>query len=364
MVPTVLDAHPVWLMPRRSFDTVDAAQRRVSAVRWQVRLLAGVAMTAAVAACSTSTPSGELPLRQLSETVLTGGPVRFDYLALDTGQGRLFIAHMGASELIDVDIHAHAVVRTLPGLSDVHGVIVIPDKHRVYATATGSNQLVAIDENSGAVAYRAPTDTYPDGLAYDPIRNTVWTTNEAAGTETVIDADTGAALATIPLGGEVGNVVYDPVLDQMVVAVQGRNDLAVLDPVSFTVNQRIPTSGCDHPHGQALDVTDQVMFVGCEANATMVTVDLAARSVIDHHGVGETPDVLAYDPDARRVYVGAESGWVSILAHDRGHLTLLGSAHLADGAHSLALDPTTHHSYIPVPNDHNGSPVLWEFEPT
>ena len=53
------------------------------------------------------------------------------------------------SELIDVDVRAHKVVRTLPNLPDVHGVIVVPDKHRVYATATGSNQLVAIDEDSG-----------------------------------------------------------------------------------------------------------------------------------------------------------------------------------------------------------------------
>jgi DNA-binding beta-propeller fold protein YncE len=335
----------------------------VSAVRWRVRLLAGVAMAVALAGCSSSTQSGDLPLRQVSETALTGGPVRFDYTALDVGRGRLFIAHMGAGELIDVDVHAHTVVRTVPDLPDVHGVIVVPDKHRVYATATGNNQLVAINEDSGQVVFRAPTDTYPDGLAYDPIRGTVWTTNESAGTETVIDADTGAVRATVPLGGEVGNVIYDNFLDEMVVAVQGRNDLAVVDPVSFTVTERIPTPGCDHPHGQALDVTDQVMFVGCEANATMVTVDLANRTIIDHQGVGETPDVLAYDPGTSRVYVAAESGWVSIFDHDQGHLTARGSAHLANGAHSLALDPTIHHTYFPIPKGPKGSPVLWEFEP-
>jgi DNA-binding beta-propeller fold protein YncE len=333
-------------------------------MRWRVRLLAGAALTVSVVGCSTSPQSAELPLRQVSETALSGGPVRFDYTALDDQRGRLFIAHMGASELIDVDVRAHAVVRTVPNLPDVHGVIVVPDKHRVYATATGNNEMVAIDEDSGQVVFRAPTDTYPDGLAYDPVRRTVWTTNESAGTETVIDADTGAVRATVPLGSEVGNVVYDPPTDRMVVAVQGRNDLAVIDPVSFTVTQRIPTPGCDHPHGQALDITDQIMFVGCEANATMVTVDLANRNVIDHHGVGETPDVLAYDPGANRVYVAAESGWVSIFDQDHGHLTARGSAFLADGAHSLALDPTTHHSYIPIPKDHNGSPVLREYEPT
>jgi DNA-binding beta-propeller fold protein YncE len=329
-----------------------------------VWLVAGATVTATAAGCSTPPDASQLPLRQVSETALTGGPVRFDYTALDVGRGRLFIAHMGASELIDVDVHAHAVVRTVPDLPDVHGVIVVPDRNRVYATATGSNQMVAIEEDSGAVLFRAPTDTYPDGLAYDPIRRTVWTTNESAGTETVIDADTGAVRATVSLGGEVGNVVYNPTVDRMVVAVQGRNDLAVIDPDSFTVTEQIPTPGCDHPHGQALDVTDQVMFVGCEDNATMVTVDLVNRNMIDHHAIGETPDVLAYDSGAKRLYVAAESGWISIFDHGHGHLTVRGSAFLADAAHTMALDPITHHSYIPIPKDHNGSPVLRDYEPS
>jgi DNA-binding beta-propeller fold protein YncE len=329
-----------------------------------MRLAAGAMVSAALAGCSTPTQDQALPLRLVSETALSGGPVRFDYTALDTGRGRLFIAHMGAGQLIDVDVNAHRLVRTVPDLPDVHGVIVVPVEHRVYATATGRNQLVAIDEDSGRVVFRAPTDTYPDGLAYDPVRRRVWTTNESAGTETVIDAGTGAVRATVPMGGEVGNVIYDDSSDRMVVAVQGRNDLAVVDPITFTVAERIPTPRCDHPHGQALDVADQVMFVGCEANAMMITVDLTHRTVIDRHEVGDTPDVLAYDAAAGRVYVAAETGWVSIFDHDHGHLTPRGSAHLADGSHSVALNPRNHHTYFPIPKGRNGSPVLWEFEPT
>ena len=180
----------------------------------------------------------------------------------------------------------------------------------------------------------------------------------------MIDADTGAVRATVPLGGEVGNVVYDTFLDQMVVAVQGRNDLAVIDPVSFTVTERIPTPGCDHPHGQALDVTDQVMFVGCEANATMVTVDLANRNVIDHHGVGETPDVLAYDPGANRVYVAAESGWVSIFDHDHGHLTVRGSAIWPMGRTHWLWTPRRTTATFRSPRITTAHPVLREYEPT
>ena len=82
-------------------------------MRWRVWLVTGLVVTAAVAACSTSPDASELPLRQVSETALTGGPVRFDYTALDVGRGRLFIPHMGAGELIDVDVHAHSFGRCL-----------------------------------------------------------------------------------------------------------------------------------------------------------------------------------------------------------------------------------------------------------
>ena len=334
-------------------------------MRWTRPLAVLASLIVVVPGCSSARPPnlGDLPLRRVAEIPLTGGPVRFDYAALDAGRGLMFIAHMGAGELVEVDVRAHTVVRTLSDLPDVHGVIVVPEKRRIYATATGRNQLVAVDEDSGTVIFTAPTDDYPDGLAYDPVRNSVWTTNERAGSETVIDADTGRVRVTVPLGGEVGNVVYDPSADRMVVAVQGRGELAVVDPVSFVVTERIPTANCEGPHGQALDVAGRVMFVGCEGNATMLTVDLAGRRVVDHDSVGETPDVLVYDAGGHRVYVAAESGWVSVFDRRQGNTDPSGSAHMADGAHSLVLDPISHHSYFPIPKGADGGPELWEFEP-
>jgi hypothetical protein len=71
---------------------------------------------------------------------------------------------MGAGQLVEVDVHGRTVVRTLGDLPNVHGVIVVPDKHRAYATATGRDQMVAIEQDSGAVAFAVPTDAYPDAL--------------------------------------------------------------------------------------------------------------------------------------------------------------------------------------------------------
>ncbi|MTJ64001.1 YncE family protein [Nocardia seriolae] len=326
--------------------------------------MAGIALAAGCSAAPTTT-GGALPLHRVAEVALTGGSSRFDYASLDSARGLLFLAHMGADEIVEVDVRAHTVVRTITDTPDVHGVLVVPEQHRVYATVTGRDQVVALDEDTGAVQFSTATGNYPDGLAYDPLRKAVWTTNERAGTETVVDAVSGTLRGTVSLGGEVGNVVYEPAADRMIVAVQGKDELAVIAPDSLTVESRMQTPGCAGPHGQVLDPAASVMFVGCEDNAVLLTVDLASRSITDRSSVGKTPDVLAYDAGTHRVYVAAESGGVSTFDRKDGHTAAAGSERLADGAHVVAVDPATHHTYFPVPaGGSGGGPVLWEFEPT
>jgi DNA-binding beta-propeller fold protein YncE len=335
---------------------------------WRMAVAAAGALVVAVAVVVVTVRSHQptptaLPLRTTGELALPGDTSRFDYASLDPDQGLLFIAHLGASEIIEVDIHTHRVVRTILNLPQVHGVLVVPALHRVYATATGANLMVSLDEDTGVVLTRTPTGEYPDGLAYDPRRGAIWTTNETGGSETVIDASTGTARGTVALGAEVGNVAYDSNNDQMLVAVQGHNQLAVIDPATLTVTARVALPGCEHSHGLALDPGNRLAFLACDGNATLVTVDLAIGKITGMDTVGQDPDVVAYDQNAHRLYVAAESGWLSVLdLHDR-HLSVAGSDHLADGAHVVALDPSTHHSYYPIPAGSDGHPALLERGP-
>lgn len=305
-----------------------------------------------------------LGLHPAATIPLPGDSSRFDYASLDPGRGLLFIAHLGAGQVIEVDIHTQKVVRTIPDLPGVHGVLVLPAAHRVYATATDANQMAILDEDTGSVLARGPTGAYPDGLAYDPEHHTVWTTNETGGSETILDAATGAPRGTVDVGGEAGNVGYDPTTRQMLVAVQGLNVLAVINPDTATVTRRIPLPGCDHDHGLAIDDTDRLAFIACDGNAVLLTLDLTTGQVLDQHPVGQNPDVLAYDPGNHRLYVAAETGWLTTLDVHNHHTTITGSNHLADGAHVVAVDPTTHRSYYPIPHAPDGHPALLAFDPT
>ncbi len=326
-------------------------------------LLAAIELTACVGANPHRSGFSPLPLQPVGEVALPGNNSRFDYASLDSGRGLLFIAHLGVGEVIEVDLRANSVLRTIGDLAQVHGVLVVPELHRVFATATGDNHMASIDEDTGVVLYRTPTGEYPDGLAYDPKRNAIWTTNETGGSETVIGAADGAVRGTVDVGGEAGNVAYDTATDQMLVAVQGRGDLGVVDPVAMTVSRRFALPGCDHPHGLALDPSAGTAFVACDGNATMLSVDIATGRVSGTNPVGDGPDVLAYDAAAQRLYVAAESGEVTILDRQRDKLSVVGSAHLADGAHVVAIDPATHRSYYPIPSGSDGHPALLERAP-
>jgi hypothetical protein len=151
--------------------TTDAASPRLRKSRCWILVLAGTAVlliTASITAVvitrrGQQPPPVPLGLRPAGQIPLPGDSSRFDYASLDPAQGLLFIAHLGASEIIEVDVRAHRVIRTIADLPGVHGVLVVPDRHRVYATATDSNQMVILDEDTGASLGRgrrpAPTPT-------------------------------------------------------------------------------------------------------------------------------------------------------------------------------------------------------------
>ena len=73
---------------------------------------------------------------------------------------------------------------------------------------------------------------------------------------------------------------------------------------------------------------------------------------------------LAFDPGDARLYVAAESGTVTVLAENTRQLTVLGSGHLAGGAHVVAVDPTTHRTYYPIAKGTGGRPELLVQAPT
>lgn len=297
-----------------------------------------------------------LPLRTVARIALPGPSVRFDYTSLDPTTGRLFIAHMDASQLLVFDVRTRRVIKTIsaPG---VHGVLAVPQTGRVYASATDAHEVLTLDAQTDTVIAHAPAGQYPDGIAYDSVERHVFVSDETGGIETVLDA-AGHRIATISLGGEAGNVQYDARSGRVLVDVQSRNDIAVIDPRTNRIIRRVSLPGCNHDHGLFVDASRRLAFVACDGNAKLLTLDLTRMKVTGSASVGDSPDVLAFDSSLRRLYVSAESGDVAVFAEHAHSLTKLGQAPLAPFAHTVAVDPRTHLVYFPLQSGSSGPPQL------
>jgi DNA-binding beta-propeller fold protein YncE len=319
--------------------------------RLAARTAAIVVGALSVAAAPAGGQTHGLPLRRVGDVRLSGRSNRFDYQSVDAGNRRLYVAHLEDSAVDVIDLDALTPVTTVPDIAEVHGVLAAPEVGRVFASATGTNELVTLDPSTNQAISRTPTGDFPDGIAYDSRDDLVLVSNKNAGSETVLAGRSGRLVRTVQLGREVGNVAYDSSSGLAYAAVRPPDQVVAFDPTTGMIIDRIRVKNCDGAHGVYVRPQKQEVFVACENNAKLVTIDLRRRRPVAVNAVGANPDVLAYDPGLERLYVAAESGIVSVFSTTRHRPHKLGQAHLADGAHSVAVDPVTHLTFFPLERD-------------
>ena len=301
-------------------------------------------------------------LTKVADIPMPGPAVRFDYQTFDPSSGRLYIAHMNADQLVVFDTLKRQVIANLDGFKRVHGVTAAPEIHRVYASVTGDHQVAALNTDALKVVGTAGPINYPDGLAYAPKQNKVFVSDEHGQVDAVIDAKSNKLITKIPLGGGAGNTVYDPISGHILVAVHSVNLLVAIDPATDKIISRTSLAGIENPHGIALNVAGRVAFVAGEENHSLAMVDLDKMKIVSTYQVGEDPDVLAFDPSLKRLYVSSESGTVNVFQSLRRSLVLLGTFTMPH-AHTVSVDPKTHFVYFPLENV-EGHPLLRIMKPS
>jgi hypothetical protein len=144
----------------------------------------------------------------------------------------------------------------------------------------------------------------------------------------------------------------------VLVGVETHDELALIDPKTLQITRRVPLPGCDADHSLLVDPGARLLVVGCSANGRLLVLDADSFRVLGRIARAGNVDVLALDAARDRVYAASEDGIVSVIQVARGAAPrLLGQAHLAARAHTVALDPRTSLVYLPLGRS-GGSSVL------
>lgn len=296
-------------------------------------------------------------LSKVEDVPLPGRATRFDYQGLDPVTGRLFLSHMGDGELVVFGIKTGKVLASLPGFPETTGVLAVPGLHEVYASVPGNHEVAIVDSRTLKEIGRVPAGDFPDGLAYAPQAHKVFVSDESGGRETVIDTNTHERVGMIDMGGEVGNTQYDSSTGMILANVQTLDELVVIDPMTDKIVGRHKLKGADHNHGLLVDAPARLAFAACEGNDRLLTVDLRTFKVTQDLPVEDGPDVLAFDPKLKRLYVACEAGVVSIFRLKGDKLEKLEDAEVGFNSHTVSVDPRAHLVYLPLKNV-GGHPVL------
>jgi YVTN family beta-propeller protein len=273
-----------------------------------------------------------------------------DYMnVIDT---RLFVADVSTGSVYKIALHD----QSLPSDQDVsvfdlepaaHGVVVDPPTGLAYVSRSKANTVDIFDPARMKLLVRIPVADDPDGIFYDPSHKLVYVASGDAKVGTVIDPATRSAIATIPLGGKPELAVFDPQTNLMYQNLQDTNSVVAVDLEKKSVGERWPLDKCQGPSGIAIDETNRRLFIVCAGNSVLDIFDINKQREMKTFPIGSGPDSVVFDAGLRRIYTTGRSGVLVVFQQDTADgYHMIDSVKLHYGAHTLAVDSTTHFVYV------------------
>jgi DNA-binding beta-propeller fold protein YncE len=334
-------------------------------MRLPALLLAATALAGATAQAA--------PGYKLAATIPLAGETRCDYLTFDPGTGRVFIAQ--GSQVTAVDAKTLAVAGHVEGLLGAHGVVVVPRGHG-YAASGKDGTVHVFDPATLKTLAVIKVQKDADALAYDTVSHAVYAISRDAGAISVIDTRSDRLTATIGTGAEMEFAGADGHGALLVNAV-ATGALLRIDTAAKRLTERWGMPGCDAPHGLAVDIAQNHVFVSC-ANDRMTVLDTTTGQIIATPAIGHGSDAAAIDPARGVAFSSNGDGTLSVI--DTTSLAALPSLTTVPGARTMAVDPvsgavflvtakrTGHDAAGPGgerrPSYEPGSTVLLIFKPT
>ena len=278
------------------------------------------------------------------ERLQLGGEGGWDYLAVDSSAGRLYVSR--GTHVVVVDTTTDRIVGEIPDTPGVHGIALAPALNRGFISNGKANTAYVFDLHSLKVIGRVKTGENPDAVLYDPATKRVFTFNGGSHGATVFDACSEKVLATIPLGGKPEYAVSDRE-GRVFVNIEDRSEVVELDSRKLAVVKRYSLSPGTEPTGLAIDTARHRLFAGCR-NRKMTVLDTESGQVIATLPIGEGVDGVAYEAETGLVFSSNGDGTLTVVSEPSPGKFETEFVFTQQGARTMALDPKTHTIYLPT----------------
>ncbi len=272
-----------------------------------------------------------------------GGDGGWDYLTFDAVGHRLFITR--GTHVMVVDAESGKVVGDVANTPGVHGVALVQDLGRGFASNGRENTVTEFDLKDLHEVARIKVGQKPDAIVYDPFSKRVFTFNAGSTDTTAVDAATGKVAGSIPLGGKPEFSASDG-KGRMYVNIEDNSEIVEFDPVALKETHRWKLADCEEPSGLAMDTENRRLFAGC-GNKKMAIVNADTGKIVTMVPIGDGVDANAYDPGTKLAFSSNGEGNLTVVkVESADRFSVRETAPTAKSARTMALNPTTHKVYV------------------
>ena len=273
-----------------------------------------------------------------------GGREYFDYLTVDSGTRRVYASHGTEVKVADAD--SAAVVGTISGLKQCHGIALVEELGKGFISDGGAAKTVIFDMATLKVSGEVKGEEDADSIIYDPASKRVFVFNGDAKSATVIDPANATVVKSIPLGGgpefaaaDGKGMVYDNIED--------KKEVVAIDSHTLTIKSRWPVAPAGQPTALAMDREHRRLFVAGRNPQKLVILDADNGKVIQSFPISAGADANVYEPETALLFASTREGMIHIFHEDTpDKFSEVETVKTEYGAKTMALDSKTHNLYL------------------
>lgn len=276
-------------------------------------------------------------------------PKRFDLMTVDNALHRLIVAHSQAGTLTVVDLVHYKLEREIP-VGTSSGVAIDKQDNKYFV---GTDQGIAVVDRSvlrktGFIATQGPADA----MVFDPRNDRLYVGHDDGKEIWVVDARKNNVIGHIAIPGAPELMAIDTHTHRLYLNIRTRDEVIVISTNDNQIVSHWMTRPTSSPHGLALDLKDQRLFVAGHSRIVSVFA-LPTGKHLKNIDIGSGHvDQIAFDAQAHRLYCPNHGKLVVIKVTSHTN-DVLGSIHIPKGTHSVAIDPRTHLVWIAYATDHS-----------
>lgn len=273
-------------------------------------------------AATSETATASAPLKLAGSVDLPGYTGDFDHFAIDSKDGRMFLAGEESAELEIFDLKSGKIIQRMKGFGVPHSVKYMPE----------TNELLVIDGEKPSPVFDAATlkikRTYTlpkgaDSIGYDGSTKHLWVVTggkdvpQKDSNLIEIDPATGKTIKSVHFDADhVEAMAVEQSGPHLFINVTDKNLLAVVDKASGRIVKQIPIKEAEQNAPIAMDEANHRLFVVTRKPGKLVVLNSDTGQTVAVFPAPERTDEVVWDPDNRRVYVAGGQGYVSVIQQD------------------------------------------------